>query len=530
MKKKYLLILGMLPIAGFIIWGSIKLASNKIDPLWNNLEKLIFSNNYYYIEDKIPELDSAFRNVQRDTSLYHISSYDLISEPFPLTMEYRKFINAVDFLYANKRMLVLGVTGSGRSTMLDRLSKFLAVDPDRILTLSCVPKLEVEYHKQWIGYVDNGVFYKGKLLQFMEEARADSLHNYVMIIDDIDLIYPNTFFGADIWNELENENYEHVIEGYDNSITLPDNFFLITTTKTGPGSIIKFNDEHYRRLSPNGVLEVYPDSVEFMLYLKRKFADTTPQFANENIRKCLYSFIQLNNIIKNQFGRGYTLGQWSTIRKSVNPEDYDEFVNKFVLHVNALNPEAFFDEKSVKEVVYSANNNGIIRRTNFYARIYDFFYQSGIFSEASVAIIFLLISSVFGYIFYVRRRNIIRGYVLRVYRISEAFENAEINYKSAIKEIQEIRTEVDHLAMQKKINYTESLFIYNLIRDRSAMMSESKETEEVYNRMFETFMEDNMISEKEFEKLSRVIERSRNKISENYYQELRKKLQLIKPI
>jgi hypothetical protein len=117
-----------------------------------------------------------------------------------------------------------------------------------------------------------------------------------------------------------------------------------------------------------------------------------------------------------------------------------------------------------------------------------------------------------------------------VYRISEAFENAEINYKSAIKEIQEIRTEVDHLAMQKKINYTESLFIYNLIRDRSAMMSESKETEEVYNRMFETFMEDNMISEKEFEKLSRVIERSRNKISENYYQELRKKLQLIKPI
>jgi hypothetical protein len=529
-KKRFLLIAIFIPVIILIIWGGIKLSENSYDPLWTDLEDFIRNKEFFYLEDKRPELDSLFLSIQRDTALDSIDAFDLIAHPFPLTMDYNKFENAVSFLHKNKRMLVLRVTGSGRSSLLDRLAKFFAVDDEHIITLYCVPQLEVEYHKQWIGYTDNGIFHKGKLLEFFEEANADPQHNFVMIIDDIDLIYPNTFFGAEIWNELENPDYNNEIEGYDIPITIPNNFYLITTTKTGQGNVIKFNDEHYRRLSPNGVFEVYPDSVEFLLYLKRKFENEPDSIKVNHVRKVLYSFIRINNTICNNVGKGYMLGQWSTIRKSIHPEEFDDFTNKFVLHINALNPDIVFSDKDIADVIFSSKNNGELRRTNFYAKSYDFFYESGIFSEASVAIIFLLLSSIFGYLLFLRRKHLIRDYVLKVYQFSEDFENGKIQYEDAIQYISDIRKEIDNLAMKRKINYTESLFIYNLMNERGKMITESKNTEEIYNRMFETFMQDQSISKKEYNKLKDLIEKSRSKISEKYYKELINRLKEIEAV
>ena len=529
MKQKWLFVIILLPVIGILIYGGFMLSKNVQDPLWVDLELLIKDTSYNYLEDKKPEIDSLFRLIQKDTSYYDINAYDLISSPFPLTMSYEKFEYAVQFFMTNKRMLVQGVTGCGRSSLLDRLAKFVAVNENHIITLYCVPQLEVEYHKQWVGYTDNGVFYKGKLLKFFEAARADSNHNYVMIIDDIDLIYPNTLFGAEIWNEFENSNYDHFIDGYETPITIPNNFYLISTTKAGPSNVIKFNDEHYRRLSPNGVFEIYPDSLEFLLYLRRKFQDEPDEIKFENVRRILYTFIKTNYIICKKVGKGYTLGQWSTIRKSIKPDQYSDFVNKFVMHVNALNPDIVFDEKDVSDVVFSVNNDGELPRTNFFAMTYCYFYESGIFSEASVAIIFLLISSLFGYIVFLRRKNLIRQYVMKVYAVSDDFEKGVINYQKALSKITFIKREIDHLAMKKRINYTESLFIYNLMSDRSQMIAESKNTEDIYNQMFEEFMSDKSISINEYERLKSVIAKSRGKISESYYMELMQKLRDIEP-
>lgn len=531
MKRKLVLYFGIfLPILALLIWGGIKLSENSFDPLWTDLDNLIRNEKFYYLEDKRTELDSLFLSIQKDSAYYGIDAFDLIANPFPLTMDYNKFENAVNFLHQNKRMLVLGVTGSGRSSLLDRLAKFFAVDDEHIITLYCVPQLEVEYHKQWVGYTDNGVFYKGKLLEFFEAANKDTNHNFVMIIDDIDLIYPNTFFGAEIWNELENAEYNNEIEGYDIPITIPENFYLISTTKTGQGNVVKFNDEHYRRLSPNGVFEVYPDSVEFLLYLKRKFEFEPDDIKVEHVRKILYSFIRINNRISDNVGKGYMLGQWSTIRKSINPEEFSDFTNKFVMHINALNPDIAFSEKDIADIVFSSTNNGELPRTNFYAKTYDFFYDSGIFSEASVAIIFLLVSSIFGYLLFLKRKHLIRDYVVKVYKFSEDFENGKIEFDDAMQYISDTRKEIDNLAMKRKINYTESLFIYNLMNERSKMITASKNTEDIYNKMFETFMQDQSISTKEYNKLKDLIEKSRNKISDKYYQELINRLKEIEPV
>ncbi len=521
MKKRtlilVLLIVCIAPVLAYLIYMGCQ---NKQDPLWLQLGELVKSDEYFYIREKPERIDSLFEAIQKDPEYHRYDGYELISDPFPLTMEYRKFINTVEFIHKNKRAIVLGVTGSGRTTMLDRVAKFIAVDPEHILFLSCVPQLEVEYHKQYVGYVDGGKFYKGELLVFLENATRDSLHNYVLIIDDVDMIYPSTFFGAAMWNELENPNYDNIIPGYGKEVEFPDNFYMLSTTKIGGASVVKLNDEHFRRLSPNGVLQVYPDSLEFMMQLREVFVDSTAAFQHQHIRKLVYTFIRMNRYIEENWGTGSVLGQWSTIRKSVKPEQFDEFVDKFKQHVVSMNFGASVDEKAIRQIKYSACNNGIMPNSNFFAEIYFFIYDAGIFSEASVAIGFLLISSITGWVIYVRRKQLIRSYVLKVYDIASNYSNETITYNEAISLIQQTKQDIDKLAMSRKINYTESLFVYNLIQDRMNIITKTEETEAMYNRMFDAFMEDEVITDHEYEKLMGFIEKSRGKISESYYRQL----------
>ena len=124
----------------------------------------------------------------------------------------------------------------------------------------------------------------------------------------------------------------------------------------------------------------------------------------------------------------------------------------------------------------------------------------------------------------------IRDYVVKVYKFSEDFENGKIEFDDAMQYISDTRKEIDNLAMKRKINYTESLFIYNLMNERSKMITASKNTEDIYNKMFETFMQDQSISTKEYNKLKDLIEKSRNKISDKYYQELINRLKEIEPV
>ncbi len=530
MKKKYILIslavLLVSPVLAYLIYLGCQ---NRQDPLWLELDKMVKSDDYFYIREKPAEIDSLFEAMQKDPEYHKYDGYELISDPFPLTMEYRKFISSVEFIHKNKRAIVLGVTGSGRTTMIDRVSKFIAVIPEHIMSLSCVPQLEVEYHKQYIGSIDNGKFYKGALLNFLEKAKIDSLHNYVLIIDDIDMIYPSTFFGAAMWSELENPNYDNIIPGYGKEVEFPDNFYMLSTTKIGGGSVIKLNDEHFRRLSPSGVLQVYPDSLEFMMYLRETFVDSTPAFKHEHFKKLLYTFIKINHYIEDNWGTGTVLGQWSTIRKSVKPEQYDEFVEKFRQHVVSMNFGATVDEKAIRKIVYSATHDGIMLNSNFFAQAYYFVYDAGIFSEASVAVGFLLLSSITGWILYVRRKKLIRSYVLKVYHISGEYTEEKITFNEAVGRIQDVKQEIDGLALNKKINYTESLFIYNLIQDRLSIISKTEETESMYNRMFDSFMEDEIISQGEYQKLLTFIEKSRGKISESYYRQLIERIEKLKP-
>ncbi|HQL69882.1 MAG TPA: hypothetical protein PLA77_03570 [Bacteroidales bacterium] len=109
MKKKYILIslavLLVSPVLAYLIYLGCQ---NRQDPLWLELDKMVKSDDYFYIREKPAEIDSLFEAMQKDPEYHKYDGYELISDPFPLTMEYRKFISSVEFIHKNKRAIVLG--------------------------------------------------------------------------------------------------------------------------------------------------------------------------------------------------------------------------------------------------------------------------------------------------------------------------------------------------------------------------------------------------------------------------------------
>ena len=107
------------------------------------------------------------------------------------------------------------------------------------------------------------------------------------------------------------------------------------------------------------------------------------------------------------------------------------------------------DEKAIRKIVYSATHDGIMLNSNFFAQAYYFVYDAGIFSEASVAVGFLILSSITGWILYVRRKKLIRSYVLKVYHISGEYTEEKITFNEAVGRIQDVKQEIDGLALNK---------------------------------------------------------------------------------
>jgi hypothetical protein len=115
----------------------------------------------------------------------------------------------------------------------------------------------MEYHKKYIGSEnEQGRFVPGELLDFWEKCRQHPERRYVAVVDNFDKINPETFFGATLWEALSSRLVEIETDGV--RYTMPENFHLISVTHLGPGSKIEFNEEHFKRLGNQYVLEPNP--------------------------------------------------------------------------------------------------------------------------------------------------------------------------------------------------------------------------------------------------------------------------------
>ncbi|MCD4737019.1 MAG: hypothetical protein K8R53_13325, partial [Bacteroidales bacterium] len=361
---------------------------------------------------------------------------------------------------------------------------------------------------------------KGKLLKFWEKAWDDSFHNYVMIIDDIDKIHPSSLFGAAIWNYLDNDLYNNTVEGYSFShdkkkkdaqyIEIPPNFILISVTSAGKSNVININEEHSRRLGKARFF-MFPDVSEFYMALKKKF-DLQNPLEKKHLKKLLYFFVKANYIIEKKCNINFTVGQWSSIRKKIKPEEFNAYINNFIEQVNDLDPETSLKREDFNEILYSIEHNGKLYQTNIFFRAINLIQSTGLFNEFFAGFLFITISGIAGLLIYNRRKRHIYKAINNANEIFDKYENNQISYSDAEKEIEIQRKLINTLVVKKKINYMEAMYFFNLVNNK---MSDQSHVINDFFALINYFIEDKIIDHSEYLQLKSYLNKVNGKIPDN---------------
>ncbi|MBI5323882.1 MAG: hypothetical protein HZB41_01130, partial [Ignavibacteriae bacterium] len=483
-KKKFkisaIVVFGLVT-AIILFWGLTEGTKNKRDRYWLFLDSLLISNGIsdsieivnlsdehkskyklIHIKSKMKVLDSIYYSLHNNSS--DIENPDtLLCKPFLPSWEYSKFLKFIEPLIRKKFIIIYGVTGSGKTTIVDRIAKFISGNEKRIERLQCVEQMEIEYHRQWVGEWTPKGFISGKLLKFFEQCKKDPLHNYLFILDDFDKIYPSTFFGSEIWDELNERSGKNVIDGY-GEVTIPGNFYMISITHFGVGNTIEINNEHIRRLGEPIPLDA--DVNELLLYIIERIEKKKLNASYSHVKKLLYTFKKANDYINKTYDDSYTLGQWSTLKDYLKTEDYDKFVNTFIIHVNAFKPTKPLHISDLKSMEYTIKTNGYIENSNFFADIYFDAIDTGIFSELSVAIAFTLISAFAGWLVILRKKKVLREFHYYIIESTANFKNGKISYEDSMHSIIEKKQQLQDMIVKRKIKYEEITFLFLFIDDQ----------------------------------------------------------------
>jgi len=496
---------------------------NDRDPDWDMVNALFEKKELNLIKDHGADVNALFRPAQRDRRLASMDAMDLLSKPFLPDWDYDKFNKIFTSALKERFIIISGVTGSGKTTFATRIARLISAAPEREMNIYSVPKFEVEYHREYIGYQSEKGFVRGKIIRMFERCRRDPLHNYVVIMDDIDKINPESFFGPAIWGELDNSDYDHPIDNYTKDITIPKNFFMISVTHSGVSSKIEFNDEHYRRLGKNYFIA--PDHMELFINIRPKVMEK--KIARDQAVRVIYFFIKANELIRNRYSEGHTLGQWSTIRKLIQPGDFDKLINTFVDHVNAFKPPVPLKVKDFDDIVETIADRGLVPGTNFFSRVEDFFLRTGIFSDVSAGLFFILVSALFGWIIFLRKKKFTRKITDRVYDAVSRFNNSDISHEEVTLLIANMKKEIDDLIASRNINYNEAVFFYFLIEDSFKSIESIEKTHKLsdeFMKMLDNFLSDGVLDDGEYRILDRFLEKFKLQIAEQDYRSLRKRI------
>ena len=546
-KKKILII----AISGFVALLLIAIGTrqglqNKVDPFWNYLDSLLIGNNIfdsskseknnlssykkykiYTLKDKMDSASSFYYSIHQKSEDID-NPIELLSNPFLPNWEYDKLINYLKPLLTKKRIVLSGVTGAGKSTIVDRLAKFISGSPKRIKQLLCTERMETQYHREWIGEWTQGGFIKGKLLDYLEKAIVDPNHNYVFILDDFDKIYPSAFFGSELWNELDNPQDVNTIDGY-GEVRFPDNFYFIAVTHVGVANVIELNDEHFRRLGTP--YPINADFKEFLLYIIERIEKKKVELSFQQAKKIVYFFYKANAIIEEKYGKDNTLGQWSTLKSYIKPEDFNKFAEAFLTHVNSFKPQKELTLEDFEPIYYTFETNGLLAKTNFIYSIYLAMVSTGIFSELSVALGFALISGLFGWLFLRKKKKLLEKFQFDVISISENYRDNKIEFEKAMQMMVAKKQHLEELILQKKIKYEEITFLLLFIDDQLKKIEEYNKTNSVAKEFYKTiddFMKDGILDEDEFNILVKFLENLKSALSPEIYYTLKNKIESLR--
>ncbi|MBL7816913.1 MAG: hypothetical protein JNL70_17960 [Saprospiraceae bacterium] len=547
----------LLPLSIAVLWWGFR---NQDDPVWQEAADLL-RQDVRTLDNSADSLQLLYTAFHKDSAVSDSVIKNLIAKPYLPNMTFEKFKSYFNLITERKFIIISGVTGAGNSTLVDRIANMIAnetssgskpqatdIENRRKMEILCAPQFDLDLHHRCIGYYEKKNFIKGDLLKFWDKCRAQPKEHFVCLIDNFDKINPETFFGPELWQKLDDPKYA-VVFGKD-TISIPDNFYLLCVTHAGVGQKIEMNNEHFKRFG--GQVNLPPASIELVLALKAKKKEVesdlkkkknaleiqkeTPQYEDlkkdvkklENqwaaltdtahLQRFIYFFTKTNELIAQKYTSGHQLGQWSDVRKQFLPKDFDRLQEIFINHINAFHPQTEMKKEDFAPIIYSIENEGKIPNSSPIWRATDKLADLGFASELGVAGSFALISGVFGWWYFRRRHQYIKEFTGKVYALMSDFHQNTKPYDQLVLEINDLKKTFDDLVLSQKVNYNEASFFYGFLEDKVRTVEIARTTNEAFLKLMDAFLEDNVLTESEYAKLNQFLESIRFKITTPQYQ------------
>ncbi len=542
-------------VAPLSIWVLWKGFSNEKDPIWQETASLLRQN--IVTLDKSPDsLRTLFHNFHGDawSAVPDSAIMNLIAKPYPPTMTFEKFKSFFNMVAERKFLLMSGVTGAGNTTLVDRIANIISnetmsnTDSSRKMEILCAPQFDLDLHHRYIGFFDKKTFFKGDLLKFWDKCRAQPKQKFVCLIDNFDKINPETFFGPELWQKLDDAKYP-VVFGRD-TIKIPDNFYLLCVTHAGVGQKIEMNNEHFKRFG--GMVNLPPTPTELVLALRAKKKEVekdlkkkkeTPQYDGQkkdldklesqlaalndtpNLQRFVYFFTKTNEFLSEKYSTSHQLGQWSDVRKQFQPKDFDNLQDIFINHVNAFHPQAELKKADFEPILYSIKNEGDVEGSSPVWRAGSTLAAWGFASELGVAGSFALISGIFGWWYFRRRHQYIKDFTIKINNLMDDYYQNKKPCDDIVVEINDLKQAFDELVLSQKVNYNEASFIYGFLDDKVRTIQIAREINESFLKLMDAFLEDNVLTDSEYAKLNQFLESMRFKITTPQYQAYKKQIE-----
>ncbi|MBL7807926.1 MAG: hypothetical protein JNN28_08940 [Saprospiraceae bacterium] len=517
------------PLLAFLIWQGSR---NRPDPLWAEAGNLLTRPATLVAEvpDSLQALYCQLHQIAYQAG--DSTAYRLVMHPGPTNLEWITFQKLVHAA-ANapqKRMVISGVTGVGSTKQGKRAANLLAGDPGRVLHIDCAPWFDVEFHKKYIGQKDEkGVFYPGELLQFWDKCKQHPDQTFVAVFDNFDKINPETFFGPALWEALSAK--KPIAEVGDKQVELPENCYLFSITHFGPGAVVEFNGEHFKRLGDRFLLEVSPRDLVAWLRLQEQGAEKDPARLaalrdTAQMHRFLFCFLKANQMLEKKYSIGHTMGQGSNIRPLYLDAERPKLKMAVMNHLNALKPDKPLQERDFKAMEYTIRNNGLEAGSSFFARLIEMLHETGYFVEITMVATTALLTALVSYWVFRRREQLIRRFGERAKLVFQSFESQQISAETASRRLEEIKREVDGLVIRRRLGYTEGLYFLAFVEDMVKRIEYARSVSENFMELFSAFMEDDILTENEYLKLKQFLHTIRHKIPPEVYDQFSRKVEL----
>lgn len=513
-----------------LLWLGLR---NTPDPLWAEAGKIMRSP-YRLIANEPDSLQVLFADIQGiPYQKGDKTALDLVNSMGETNIGLQEFSSLTKFIAKRKFVVVAGVTGAGATKQAKRAALLVAGTPDRLMNINCAPQFDLDFHKKYIGYEEKGQFMPGELLRFWDKCRQNPHLKYVALADNLDKINPETFFGPELWESLSSPKDTAVLGK--KKVPVPPNFYLVSVTHLGAGSLVEFNEEHFKRLGRQFVVE--PNATELVAWLHQqerklaKSADAKDQARLQALRdtaqvqQFLYYFLKTNALINYKYGPGFELGQGSNIRPLYASSDLEDLKQTFLNHINAFHPERPLRRADFDGMAYTVKTKGLEEGSNFFARQIKFLQDTGYLVEISMVAATALLTALAGWWVFRRREQLIRHYGERTKDVYVMFEKQQISAEVAGRQLEDIKREVDDLVLSRKLGYTEGLYFMAFIEDRAKRIEFARNVSENFLELFNAFMEDDILTEGEYLKLRQFLQSIRHKIPIESYEQFKEKVE-----